>query len=109
MLNEYAASKAIQAASGLMGAAAVMVFLSPKSVGDLISRLMLGLYLATLGVPRSIDYLGMLGTTDDVLLIGGLIGMGSWFAMGLAVEYLSKLRESGGLKKLIADIRGSGS
>jgi len=108
MLSEYAASKAIQGAAGAMGAASVMVFLSTKNTADLIARLGLGMYLAMMGVPRSMDYLDMIGSTDDVILVGGIIGMGSWFGMGMVVEYLSKIRESGGIRRLIEDIRGSG-
>jgi len=108
MLSEYAASKAIQGAAGAMGAAAVMVFLTTKNTTDLIARLGLGMYLAMMGSPRVMSYFEMLGTTDDVILVAGIIGMGSWFGMGMVVEYLSKIRESGGIKQLIADIRGSG-
>jgi len=108
VLSEYAVSKAIQGVAGAMGAASVMVFLSTKNTTDLFVRLGLGMYLAMMGVPKSLIYLGLLGTTDDVILVGGIIGMGSWFVMGMVVEYLSKIRESGGIKQIIADVLGGG-
>jgi len=108
VLSEYAVSKAIQGVAGAMGAASVMVFLTTKNTTDLIVRLGLGVYLAMMGVPKALIYLDMLGTTDYVILVGGIIGMGSWFAMGMIVEYLSKIRESGGIKQIIADVLGGG-
>jgi len=106
MLSEYMAAKAIQGAAGAMGAASAMVFLSTTGTLDLISRLFLGFYLALIATPHTMTMLGMEPDTDNILLIGGSIGFVSWFVLGLAADYLNKLKERGGLMALIKDWRG---